>query len=227
MRQRPWRGRSGFPVVVKSAVPGAHKSEHGGVALDLHDEEGVRSAAARIGGGVIVQPMLSGGAELLAGLVQDPIFGALVGFRAGRRAGRVDRRGHVPHRAADRCRRRGAHQTREGGSSRSRFSWPRRRRRSLDRPGAPARAPRRGTSRSGRGRPEPGARVSRPLCRGRCPGALVPAVRGRSAEELVSFHRGAGGNRRQIRRERPRRSRPGNLDGGPYAASGLWCTCRA
>ena len=62
----------GFPLVVKSAVPGAHKSEHGGVALDLHDEEGIRSAAARIGGGVIVQPMLSGGTELLAGLVQDP-----------------------------------------------------------------------------------------------------------------------------------------------------------
>ena len=73
----------GFPLVVKSAVPGAHKSEHGGVALDLHDEEGIRSAAARIGGGVIVQPMLSGGTELLAGLVQDPIFGALVGFGPG------------------------------------------------------------------------------------------------------------------------------------------------
>ena len=39
----------GFPVVVKSAIPGAHKSEHGGIALDLADEEAVRSAAARIG----------------------------------------------------------------------------------------------------------------------------------------------------------------------------------
>jgi acetate---CoA ligase (ADP-forming) len=73
----------GFPVVCKSAVPGAHKSEHGGVALDLRDEEAVRAAAVRIGGPVIVQPMISGGAELLAGLVQDPVFGPLVAFGPG------------------------------------------------------------------------------------------------------------------------------------------------
>ena len=73
----------GFPVVCKSAVPGAHKSEHGGVALDLRDEKAVRAAAAGIGGPVIVQPMISGGAELLAGLVQDPVFGPLVAFGPG------------------------------------------------------------------------------------------------------------------------------------------------
>ena len=74
---------TGFSRRGQECVPGAHKSEHGGVALDLHDEEGIRSAAARIGGGVIVQPMLSGGTELLAGLVQDPVFGPLVGFGPG------------------------------------------------------------------------------------------------------------------------------------------------
>jgi acetyl coenzyme A synthetase (ADP forming)-like protein len=73
----------GFPVVVKIAAAGAHKSESGGVALDLADEAAVIEAAARIGGPVIVQPMLRGGVELLAGLVQDPVFGPLVAFGAG------------------------------------------------------------------------------------------------------------------------------------------------
>ena len=73
----------GFPAVVKTAVPGAHKTETGGVALDLRDEDAVRAAAARIGGPVIVQPMIRGGAELLAGVVQDPVFGPLVAFGPG------------------------------------------------------------------------------------------------------------------------------------------------
>ena len=73
----------GFPVVVKSATPGAHKTETGGVALDLHDDEGIRSATDRIGGPVLVQPMIRHGTELLAGLVQDPVFGPLVAFGPG------------------------------------------------------------------------------------------------------------------------------------------------
>jgi acyl-CoA synthetase (NDP forming) len=73
----------GFPVVVKSAAAGAHKSERGGVALDLRDGAAVLEAATRIGGPLIVQPMLRGGVELLAGIVQDPVFGPLVAFGAG------------------------------------------------------------------------------------------------------------------------------------------------
>ncbi|HWN22910.1 MAG TPA: GNAT family N-acetyltransferase [Gaiellaceae bacterium] len=73
----------GYPVVVKSATPGAHKTETGGVALDLEDDDAVRVAAERIGCPVLVQPMLRGGAELLAGLVQDPVFGPLVAFGPG------------------------------------------------------------------------------------------------------------------------------------------------
>ena len=73
----------GFPAVVKSAAAGAHKTETGGVALDLEDEAAVRAAAERIGFPVIVQPMLRGGTELLAGLVQDPVFGPLVAFGPG------------------------------------------------------------------------------------------------------------------------------------------------
>ena len=73
----------GFPAVVKSAAAGAHKTETGGIALDLEDEAAVRAAADRIGFPVIVQPMLRGGTELLAGLLQDPVFGPLVAFGPG------------------------------------------------------------------------------------------------------------------------------------------------
>jgi acyl-CoA synthetase (NDP forming) len=73
----------GFPVVVKSGVAGAHKTETGGVALGLADEEAVRAAAERIGPPVIVQPMVEAGVELLAGIVQDPTFGPLVAFGPG------------------------------------------------------------------------------------------------------------------------------------------------
>jgi acetyl coenzyme A synthetase (ADP forming)-like protein len=73
----------GLPAVVKTAASGAHKTESGGVALDLRSEEEVRRAAERIGGPVIVQPFLKGQAELLAGVVQDPVFGPLVAFGPG------------------------------------------------------------------------------------------------------------------------------------------------
>ncbi|MGH3079359.1 MAG: GNAT family N-acetyltransferase [Gaiellaceae bacterium] len=73
----------GFPVVVKTATPGAHKTETGGIALDLGDEAAVRDAVERIGAPVIVQPMIASGAELLAGVVQDPVFGPLVAFGPG------------------------------------------------------------------------------------------------------------------------------------------------
>ncbi len=74
----------GLPAVVKTAAAGAHKTESGGVALDLETEEAVRAAAKRVGCPVLVQPMLqAGSAELLVGAVQDPMFGPLVVFGAG------------------------------------------------------------------------------------------------------------------------------------------------
>jgi acetyl coenzyme A synthetase (ADP forming)-like protein len=73
----------GFPVVVKTAAAGAHKTESGGVALDLRDERQVAAAVERIGAPVVVQTYVSGGAELLAGVVQDPVFGPLVAFGPG------------------------------------------------------------------------------------------------------------------------------------------------
>ena len=63
--------------------PGVHKTEHGGVALDLADEESVREAVEAIGLPVIVQPFVRAGTELLAGVVQDPAFGPLVVFGPG------------------------------------------------------------------------------------------------------------------------------------------------
>ncbi len=73
----------GMPVVLKTAATGVHKTESGGVALDLETDEQIRAAAERIGGLLLVQPMIRGGTELLAGVVQDPVFGPLVAFGPG------------------------------------------------------------------------------------------------------------------------------------------------
>ncbi len=73
----------GYPAVVKTAEAGAHKTETGGVALGLQHADDVRAAAARIGCPVIVQPMIGGGVELLAGVAHDPVFGPLVAFGPG------------------------------------------------------------------------------------------------------------------------------------------------
>ena len=73
----------GYPVVVKTAEEGVHKTERGGVAVDLRDAEEVRAAAERIGPPLLVQPMVRGGVELLVGAVQDPVFGPLVALGPG------------------------------------------------------------------------------------------------------------------------------------------------
>jgi acetate---CoA ligase (ADP-forming) len=73
----------GFPVVLKTALAGVHKTERGGVALDLRDAQAVRTAAERIGSPFLLQPLVSGGVELLIGAVQDPVFGPLVALGPG------------------------------------------------------------------------------------------------------------------------------------------------
>jgi acetate---CoA ligase (ADP-forming) len=73
----------GYPVVLKTAAAGVHKTDVGGVALDLRDAQAVREAAARIGAPFIVQPLVRGGAELLVGAVEDPVFGPLVALGPG------------------------------------------------------------------------------------------------------------------------------------------------
>ena len=73
----------GFPVVVKTCTPGAHKTESGGVHVDLRDAVGVVRAVEQIGGPVLVQPYVKAGVELLVGAIQDPVFGPLVAFGPG------------------------------------------------------------------------------------------------------------------------------------------------
>ncbi|MFE0376743.1 GNAT family N-acetyltransferase [Streptomyces inhibens] len=78
-------------VVLKAQGPElVHKSDRGAVLLDLHSEQQVRAAhrdlTARLGTAmtdVLVQPMAARGTELLAGVVQDDVFGALVLFGLG------------------------------------------------------------------------------------------------------------------------------------------------
>jgi acyl-CoA synthetase (NDP forming)/GNAT superfamily N-acetyltransferase len=81
----------GRPVVIKADVPGlVHKSDAGAVELDLRGARAVRSAMGRLEkrfpgrlSGVIVQPMITGGIELIIGVVQEPVFGPVVVFGLG------------------------------------------------------------------------------------------------------------------------------------------------
>ncbi len=78
----------GYPVVMKTAMPDiAHKSDVGGVALNLGDTSAVRSAwddiAARLGPRCLVAPMAPDGVELVFGLFRDPQFGPLVMIGTG------------------------------------------------------------------------------------------------------------------------------------------------
>jgi acetyl coenzyme A synthetase (ADP forming)-like protein len=87
---------TGFPVVAKLSSPDlAHKSEAGAVRLDLASADAVRAAfddlmaiAVERGlvgplHGVIVQPMIRDGTEVIVGLADDPLFGPLVGVGLG------------------------------------------------------------------------------------------------------------------------------------------------
>jgi len=88
----------GFPVALKIRSPDiTHKSDVGGVALDLADAAGVRSGAAAMFArvrqscpgarieGLFVQQMIRrpGAIELLAGLSEDAVFGPIVVFGQG------------------------------------------------------------------------------------------------------------------------------------------------
>ena len=68
----------GYPVALKTANPGVHKSELGAIALGLTEPARVRDEVARIGTPVIVQRMADPGIELLVGSVRDPTFGTVV-----------------------------------------------------------------------------------------------------------------------------------------------------
>jgi acetyltransferase len=86
----------GFPVALKLASETlAHKTEVGGVILDLQSEaevalafEQIRERLAALGKvtemqGVLVQRMISEGVETIVGVTQDPSFGPLMLFGLG------------------------------------------------------------------------------------------------------------------------------------------------
>lgn len=86
----------GFPVVVKVDSPDiGHKSDVGGVAIDLADEQQVREAVrsilrnvearspdARVEG-VVVEEMIDDGLQVILGAYRDPTFGPVVLFGMG------------------------------------------------------------------------------------------------------------------------------------------------
>ncbi len=79
--------RLGFPVVLKTASGLAHKSDAGGVRLNIPDEaqlkETYRELSAALGPSVLVQTMVPAGVEIAFGCVADPDFGPLVMVSAG------------------------------------------------------------------------------------------------------------------------------------------------
>ena len=86
----------GFPVVAKIASPDIlHKTEIGGVLLNLQDAKAVESAFetllarahqhmpnAQIDG-VLITPMVKGGVETILGVQVDPTFGPMILYGAG------------------------------------------------------------------------------------------------------------------------------------------------
>ncbi len=88
--------RVGYPVAVKLASHQiVHKTEVGGVQLNLPDEEAVHQAFDSIRTrlaetnqldameGVLVQPMIIDGVEVMIGVTDDPLFGPLIAFGLG------------------------------------------------------------------------------------------------------------------------------------------------
>ena len=78
----------GFPAVLKTAMPGIlHKSDVGGVKLNLPDSGAVRTAyddlSRSLGPRVLVMPMAGKGIELAFGALDDPQFGPIVMVGAG------------------------------------------------------------------------------------------------------------------------------------------------
>ena len=83
--------RVGYPVVIKvDSVDLPHKSDVGGIRLGCADGAAVRGAVedvlaevrrrapgARIDG-VLIQPMVGGGVEMILGVKRDPVFGPAV-----------------------------------------------------------------------------------------------------------------------------------------------------
>jgi acyl-CoA synthetase (NDP forming) len=82
----------GYPVVMKVVSPDIiHKSESGGVKVDLRDDAAARAAFAAIQEGatgqrfrgVVIYRLVKGAQEVLLGVSRDPQFGPVVAFGLG------------------------------------------------------------------------------------------------------------------------------------------------
>ncbi|MDH3299849.1 MAG: GNAT family N-acetyltransferase [Acidimicrobiia bacterium] len=78
------------PLVVKVVSPTAlHKSDLGGVVLDVEGSETVRAAYRQVTGavddaaGVVIQQFVPNGHEVIIGMTEDPTFGPLIVFGLG------------------------------------------------------------------------------------------------------------------------------------------------
>jgi acyl-CoA synthetase (NDP forming) len=72
-----------YPVALKTAAPGiAHKSDVGGVVLNIGSEQELRAAyqdmAGRLGPEALMAPMVDDGVEMMLGVRTDPQFGPVV-----------------------------------------------------------------------------------------------------------------------------------------------------
>lgn len=79
--------RLSYPLAVKITGDGLHKTDRGGVRLDVADETELVAAAADLAalgnGRLLLQPMVRHGTELIIGAVHDPQCGPLVMVGAG------------------------------------------------------------------------------------------------------------------------------------------------
>jgi len=85
-------GEIGYPVVMKVVSPEIlHKSDYGGVILNIEDHQAAQSAFETLQQvaegkdfrGVVIYPMIEGAQEVLLGLSRDPQFGPVVAFGLG------------------------------------------------------------------------------------------------------------------------------------------------
>jgi acetyltransferase len=89
-------GKSGYPLVLKIVSQDIlHKTEFGGVMVDIETEQELRARFKELLGrvqakapdarieGVLVQPMAESGVETIIGIKRDPQFGALIMFGIG------------------------------------------------------------------------------------------------------------------------------------------------
>jgi len=73
----------GYPLVLKTAEPGiAHKSDCGGVIVNIQNQQGLEQAYAdlqsRLGSKVVIMPMVSGSIEVSLGMKNDHNYGPMI-----------------------------------------------------------------------------------------------------------------------------------------------------